>query len=122
MHKSELQRPGAVQMLIAAVLMGIVGIGPIVATLIRPEHEWSLFLSGAPALVALACSIGFVLLYFLGFIRYTVSKGYSSWLGLFLFMGHIFGLIVLLMLPDRGEAAPGSGQPHDQSKPHAIHS
>ena len=87
-------------MVASAILMVLAAIGPIVLAAMRPSHEWLMVLSGLPAL-ALTIAGGFVvLLYFVGFLSYCASKGYSKWLGFWLFFGSVPGFIVLLMLPD----------------------
>lgn len=100
MSKTGLFRPGAIQMVASTILIVVAAIGPIVLAAMRPSHEWLMVLSGLPA-IALTITGGFVvLLYFVGFLSYCASKGYSKWLGFWLFFGTIPGFIVLLMLPD----------------------
>ncbi len=100
MDKIGFTRPGALQMLIAVALTTIVAIGPLFVAEMRPNHEWFVSLYGLPALAATLASLGILLLYIVGFVRYCASKGYSKWLGIFLLLGHLFGFIVLLLLPD----------------------
>ena len=104
MNKTGLSRPGGMQMVLSAILMIVVAIGPMYIAASRPDHEWSVVLNGLPALAVTVASVVLLLLYFIGFLRYCASKGYSKWLGLWLFLGHVFGLIVLLLLPDQKTA------------------
>jgi hypothetical protein len=36
-----------------------------------------------------------------GFLRYAQSKGYSKWLGFWLSLGQVPGMIALFLLPDQ---------------------
>ena len=98
--RTGLSRPGALQMLASAALMIVAAIGPILVASSRPTNEWLIVLTGFPALGMSVAGIGVLLLYFIGFLRYCASKGYSKWLGFWLFIGNIPGFVVLLLLPD----------------------
>lgn len=87
-------------MLIAVVSITFAGIVPLVYALTLPSHEWLMSLSGLPALAMTIASLAVVILYVIGFIRYSASKGYSKWLGFWLLLSHLPGFIVLLLLPD----------------------
>ena len=100
MGKIGLSRPGAIQMVVSAILMVAAAIGPIFWAATRPSHEWLMVLTGLPALTMEIASVLVLMFYFVGFLRYCASKGYSKWLGFWLFLGSIPGFIVLLMLPD----------------------
>lgn len=100
MGKKGLSRPGALQMVASAILTLVASVGPTVIALTRSSHEWSLFLAGFPALALSLSGVVVFLLYVVGFLRYCSNKGYSKWLGLFLFLGNVPGLISLLLLPD----------------------
>ncbi len=100
MNGTGLGRPGAMQMVAAGVLMAAETIAPIVVAATRPNHEWFMDLTGLPAMVPIIVSTLLVALYFVGFLRYCSSKGYSKWLGFWLFLGNIPGFITLLLLPD----------------------
>jgi hypothetical protein len=101
MHEKGLSRPGAMLMVASAILMLVSAIGPVFLAVMRPTHEWLMVLSGFPAFAIISASALTAVLYFVGFLRYCVSKGYSSWLGFWLFLGNVPGFIVLLLLPDR---------------------
>lgn len=100
MTKTGLSRPGAMQMVASATLMVVAAIGPAVLAVGRPNHEWLMVLNGPPALAMVIASLIVIVLYCLGFFRYCSSKGYSTWLGFWLFIGNLPGFIVLLLLPD----------------------
>ncbi|MBS1989948.1 MAG: hypothetical protein JSS86_12965 [Cyanobacteria bacterium SZAS LIN-2] len=100
MNKSGLSRPGAMLMLMSAALMVISGVGPVFLAVSRPTHDWLMVLTGMPAFGIIAASALVAILYFVGFLRYCGSKGYSAFLGFWLFLGNVPGFIVLLLLPD----------------------
>jgi hypothetical protein len=100
MNKNGLYRPGAFLMAVSLVLFSSAAAGPVVLVIMTPSHEWLFNLNGLPALAMIMTSIVVVLLYLVGFIRYSSSKGYSNWLGFWLFLGNIPGFITLLLLPD----------------------
>jgi len=87
-------------MVLAAVLMLAAAIGPLFIAATRPSHEWLFSLMGFPVLALAFAGVAVLLLYVIGFLTYCANKGYSKWLGVFLLLGHAFGLIVLLLLPD----------------------
>lgn len=101
MHKTGLSRPGTIQMIAAAIITAVGIVVPAYMCAIRPNHEWLMVLSGFPALAAASTGIIIALLYFIGFLRYCTSKGYSKWIGFWLFLSHLPGLIILLLLPDQ---------------------
>lgn len=100
MKKRGLARPGALQMISSGILMIIAAIGPVFLAVTRPNHEWMMVLTGFPAMGLSLAGVGVLLLYIFGFLRYCADKGYSKWLGLWLLLGNVFGLVVLLLLPD----------------------
>jgi hypothetical protein len=100
MNKTGLSRPGAIQMVASLVLMLLASIGPAFVAATRPTHEWILALTGLPALAMTVAGIAVFILYVVGFLRYSSSKGYNMWVGLFLLLGSIPGFIALLLLPD----------------------
>lgn len=100
MRKKGLSRPGALQMVASAILTLVASVGPTVIALTRSSQEWSLFLTGFPALALSLSGVVVFLLYVVGFLRYCSNKGYSKWLGLFLFLGNVPGFISLLLLPE----------------------
>jgi len=100
MNKSGLSRPGAMLMVMSAALMVISGICPVFLALTRPTHEWLMVLTGMPAFGIIMASGLVAILYFVGFLKYCASKGYTAWLGFWLFLGNVPGFIVLLLLPD----------------------
>ena len=87
-------------MAVSLVLLSLAAAAPIVFAIVTPSHEWLVNLVGVPAFVTIVISIVVVSLYLVGFIRYCSSKGYSKWLGFWLFLGNIPGFITLLLLPD----------------------
>jgi hypothetical protein len=115
MNKTGLSRPGAMQM-VAAIILGVVAaIGPLFLAFMRPDQVWFMALSGLPAFAIAISGVGVLILFFVGFIRYCASKGYSKWIGFWLCFGHLPGFIVLLLLPD---CKPGvSAQPQTGSSP-----
>jgi len=100
MNKSGLSRPGARQMVAAVILLVVGAIGPLFLAFMQPNQEWSMVLSGFPAFVVAISGVVVVFLFFVGFIRYCASKGYSKWIGFWLCFGHVPGFVVLLLLPD----------------------
>jgi hypothetical protein len=100
MSKQGISRPGALQMVASAALMLVASGGPIFVAATRPTHEWLLSISGLPALTLILVVLGTSALYFIGFLRYCASKGYSMWLGFWLWLGGAVGLIALMLLPD----------------------
>ncbi len=100
MNKTGLSRPGALQMLVSVFLMIVASSGPILIALTRPSHELFMYLTGYSAIALELFGFGIMVLYFVGFLRYCASKGYSMWIGFWLLFANVFGLIVLLMLPD----------------------
>ncbi len=98
---SGFSRPGALQMVAAAVLAVISAVGPLFIAATRPSHEWVLILSGLPAMAISLSGFLIAILYVVGFFRFCTSKGYSKWLAFWLLLGNFFGLVVLLILPDR---------------------
>jgi hypothetical protein len=111
MNKTGFSRPGALQMIVSAALMLLGSIGPLFVAFTVPDHEWSFYLTGLPVLGLSILGIATVILYIVGFLRYCGSKGYSKWLGVWLLFGHLFGLIVLLLLPDLEAYARAQTQP-----------
>jgi hypothetical protein len=99
-NKTGFSRPGALQMLASAALMLVGAIGPFFVASSRPSHEWFMVVTGAPAFAMSLIGVAVLVLYLIGFFRYCASKGYSKWLGLFLFFANLPGFIVLLLLPD----------------------
>jgi hypothetical protein len=96
-------RPGVIAILSAVVLTVAFSIGPLMLAFSRPNHEFTFFASGVEAM--LVSSIGLIVtgLYAFGCIRYCLSKGYSGWLGFWIFLSHIPGFITMLLLPDLHE-------------------
>lgn len=93
-------------MLISALLILAEAFVPVVVTAISPSHEWSVVLTGTPAFAWVAAAMLVTVCYFVGFLRYCASKGYSMWLAVLLFVSNVPGFIILLLLPDRtAEAA-----------------
>ena len=99
--KTGFGRPGALQMLIAVALGAMEGVIPFVMAASMPSHEWALVLNGFPAFLMMAAGMATAILYFVGFLRYCTSKGYSPWLGLLLLICNVPGFIMLLLLPQR---------------------
>lgn len=100
MSKTGLARPGAMQMVGAAILVLVVAIGPLFLAAVQPEQVWSIMLTGFPAFAVSVSGLLVLVLYLVGFLRYCASKGYSKWLGFWLLLGHFAGFIALLLLPD----------------------
>jgi hypothetical protein len=100
MNKTGLSRPGAIQMIASATLMLAAAVGPVYLAASRPTHEWLMVLSGFPALAMSLAGVVLLILYFIGFLKFCSSKGYSKWLGFWLFFGNFPGFIALLLLPD----------------------
>jgi hypothetical protein len=117
MSKTGLSRPGAIQMLAAATLMVVAAVGPVYLAASRPTHEWLMVLNGFPALAMSVAGIALLVLYFVGFLRYGSSKGYSKWLGFWLFFSNFPGFIALLLLPDLKAEAAGLIKQVTSSKP-----
>lgn len=99
--KTFLSRPGSIQMTIALVLATLAGLVPIYLACMMPSHEWFMVLTGLPAASMAAASLAILGLFFVGYIRYCISKGYSGWIGFWLFWSNLPGFIVLLLLPER---------------------
>jgi hypothetical protein len=108
--KSGMWRPGALQMLAALILGIICSAGPVVLAMTRPTHEWSLIAVGPEALLLSSLGLIIVALYAIGCIRYCASKGYSKWLGFWLFLSHLTGFVTLLLLPDLYERSKRNAQ------------
>lgn len=108
--KSGMSRPGALQMLAAVILTIICSVGPIVLAMTKPTHEWSLVAVGPEALLLSSVGLIIAALYAVGCIRYCTSKGYSKWLGFWLFLSHVAGFITLLLLPDLYERSKHNAQ------------
>lgn len=108
MKSNGLSRPGALLMIVSIVAGLVASIGPIVLAITSPTHNWLLELTGPPVVVLAFTSLAVLVLYVVGFVRYCTSKGYSAWLGAFLLLGHVFGLVVLLLLPDIRELKESS--------------
>lgn len=87
-------------MFVSLALMAVAAIAPTVMASIENNHEWSMVYTGMPALLAVLGGVLVFVLYFVGFLRYCASKGYSKWLGFWLLLGSFPGFITLLMLPD----------------------
>jgi hypothetical protein len=100
MNKTGLSRPGAMLMVMSAVLTILVGVGPLFMAATRPSHEWLMVLTGLPAFMLSISGLFVTILYFIGFLKCGASKGYSAWLSFWLFWGNVPGFIVLLLLPD----------------------
>ncbi|SRR5579883_1061037 len=98
--KSGMWRPGALQMFAAMILAIVCSAGPIVLAITNPTHEWSLVAVGPEALLFSSLGLIITALYAVGCIRYCASKGYSKWLGFWLFLSHVTGFVILLLLPD----------------------
>ncbi len=107
MNKKGLSRPGAMLMAAAVVLLTLAAIGPIVMAASTPSHEWSMILTGPSALATSAAGLFSLLLYAVGYLKYCSSKGYSTWLALWLLLGNLPGFVVLLLLPDLHEIKGG---------------
>lgn len=114
MNRKGICRPGAWLMVAAVVLTVMSSLGPLFIAATRPSHEWSLILSGLPALLLSLSGVVILILYVVGFLQYCHSKGYSRWLGVLLLLGNVLGFLVLLMLPDLNarvldrQSAPGA--------------
>jgi hypothetical protein len=104
MHKIGFQRPGALLMLIAAVLTILFGIGPLWMALSSPTHTWGFAATGPQAFLLGAVGLIVFFLYLTGVIQYTHSKGYSGWVGFWLTLAEIPGFFAMLLLPDLYEA------------------
>ena len=100
MNKTGFSRPGAIQMAVSAALLVLTSLAPLFYAATQPSHEWLMVSYGLPALAILLAGILIAFSYFVGFLRYCDSKGYSMWLGFWLFISHAPGFIVLLLLPD----------------------
>ena len=87
-------------MILAALLMIVAAIGPAIIAFTKPNHEWLLELSGLPAVALAAACLAVAILYFVGFLLYCKSKGYSMWVGFWLLLSNIPGFIALMLLPD----------------------
>jgi hypothetical protein len=105
--KSFIARPGAVQMLVSGSILILTGLWPIFMAI---SHRQSfVLLTGTPAVAATLAAAILGCAYFVGFLRYCSSKGYSQWIGLCLFLGHFAGFLALLLLPDLN--TPGHSNP-----------
>src|ERR1700733_671860 len=107
MSEKGLSRPGALQMVASAAISLFAAIGPVFAAAPLPNHEWFMILNGLPAFILTVTGVGLLVLYFIGFLRYCASKGYSKWLGFCLFLCNFLGLIILLLLPDLNSTLSG---------------
>jgi hypothetical protein len=103
-------RPGALQMLAAVILTIVCSVGPIVLAITKPTHEWSLVAVGPEAVLLSSLGLIITALYAVGCIRYCASKGYSKWLGFWLFLSHVTGFVTLLLLPDLYERSKHNAQ------------
>lgn len=103
MNKTGLKRDGAAFMLAGATLLAILSTFPLIIAATKPSHEWSIFLVGAPAISMMFAATTFCLIYALGFLTYCSSKGYSIWVGIWLLLCNVPGLMILLLLPDLRE-------------------
>jgi hypothetical protein len=101
MKRTGFRRPGAILMVAATALIFLSGLGPLFIASTRPSHEWLMILTGAPAIALFIAGVCIICLYVVGFLRYSADKGYSSLVGLWLLLGNVFGLIAMLLLPDK---------------------
>ncbi|MBU6452723.1 MAG: hypothetical protein KGS72_13135 [Cyanobacteria bacterium REEB67] len=122
MDKTGLARPGAMQMVLAVVLAMVISIGPLFMAATRPDHQWSVAWTGLPAFGVAISGIVAGFVYFVGFLRYAVDKGYSPWLAFWLFCGNAPGFIALILLPDRrkGEATNYFKPEKQQATPEKV--
>lgn len=103
MKKTGLKRDGAAFMLMGATLLTLLSTLPMIIASTNASHEWSMLLVGAPAFAMMFAATTFCLIYAVGFLSYCSSKGYSKWIGLWLMLCNVPGLMVLLLLPDLRE-------------------
>jgi len=103
MNNTGIARPGAKLMIFAAALMILGTTVPWLLASSSPSHLWFLELTGLPALGLVMGHAVLILMYFLGYLAYVGSKGYSKWLGFCLFFASVPGFVVMLLLPDRAE-------------------
>ena len=109
MRKQSLRHPGAIQMLIAAAAIVAASVIPAIQAWRQPNNEWCMALNGVPAALAIAAAAAVIGLYFVGFLRYCHSKGYSFLLGFLLLICNLPGFIIMLLLPDlRNSQTPES--------------
>src|SRR5437763_1806682 len=100
MNRTGFARPGSLQILVAVVISLLFGIGPLFMALTSPTHAWAYVATGPQAILLSSVGLIVTVLYAVGCIRYCKSKGYSGWLGFWLFLAHIPGFIAILLLPD----------------------
>jgi hypothetical protein len=62
-----------------------------------PNHE----ITGAAAIPWIIMTAIWYMTWIFGFLRYAQSKGYSKWLGFWLSLGQVPGMIALFLLPDQ---------------------
>lgn len=98
--KNGIRRSGAILM-VTSVALSLISFGiPLVFASMQPDHEWSMWLTGFPAFCMSISGAIVGLLYVIGFIQYSFSKGYGPWVTFWLILGNLPGFIILLSLPD----------------------
>lgn len=117
--KTGIFRSGAVLML-TSVALSLISVGtPLIFAAMQPDHEWSMWLTGFPAFCLSISGAIIALLYIIGFVQYSFSKGYGAWLTVWLLLGNFPGLIILLSLPDLKGDSTASRIPARPQNSHA---
>lgn len=100
MTRTGFSRPGAILIVLAVAIAVLAGIGPIFMAMGTPTHWWGFEATGFGAFLLSTIGLLLAAMYIVGCVLYTRSKGYSAWVGFWLSLGQLAGLVAMLILPD----------------------